>query len=175
MQNKKDIITKEMQIDYVIRNYPLSTEIFLAYGLHCIGCSLAGWETIEQGAKVHGFDNKMLNEMIKDVNNEIANQEKFEDNAKVKITKRATHQVAILMKKSKGSKYLRIAIINTPYGIRYGFKFSKRKKKTDTLIEKDVVMFIIDKKSIKQLIGSTMDYLSILPGNGFKIFQVNKN
>jgi hybrid cluster-associated redox disulfide protein len=41
----------------------------MKYGLHCIGCHVATWETLEQGAMAHGMDRKQLENMIKDLNN----------------------------------------------------------------------------------------------------------
>lgn len=70
MKTKKDkqIITKDMHIDDVIRKYPKIADIFIKYGLHCIGCTLANWETIEEGAQAHGMNKKMISQMINEAN-----------------------------------------------------------------------------------------------------------
>ena len=48
-------ITKDMQIGEVVDKYPESAEVMLANRLHCIGCHVARWESIEQGASAHGL------------------------------------------------------------------------------------------------------------------------
>jgi|TARA_B100001964_G_C14045925_1_gene514774 hybrid cluster-associated redox disulfide protein len=66
MENK---ITKNMTLGETVSKYPESAEVLLKYGLHCIGCHVATWETLEQGAMAHGMDNKKLDDMLKELNN----------------------------------------------------------------------------------------------------------
>ena len=53
-------ITKEMPIGDVVRQYPKTIEVFMKHGLHCIGCAVAAFESIEEGATVHGIDIEAL-------------------------------------------------------------------------------------------------------------------
>ena len=57
--------TKDLIIMDAAQYYPEAVEVFLDYGLHCIGCHISGYETIEEGAMGHGivgddFENMML-------------------------------------------------------------------------------------------------------------------
>jgi hybrid cluster-associated redox disulfide protein len=65
-------VTKEMSIGEVVMKWPESAGIFMAYGLHCYGCAVARYETIEQGAQAHGIDTESL---IKAINEEIEKKE----------------------------------------------------------------------------------------------------
>lgn len=57
-------ITKDMLIGDIVKRYPDSIPVMFEHGLQCIGCHVASWETLEQGAQSHGIDiNKLLNEM----------------------------------------------------------------------------------------------------------------
>ncbi len=56
----KQKITKDMSFGEVLKKYPQTVEVFLKYGMHCVGCVVAMYETIEQGAKAHGIDVKKL-------------------------------------------------------------------------------------------------------------------
>jgi iron-sulfur cluster assembly accessory protein len=172
-KNKKFIITKDTNINEIIMKYPQLTEVFMNYGLHCIGCSMAGWETIEQGALAHGMNKKEIDNIIKELNNQ-TQLTKTNDESPFKITSRAEEQVSKLIKKSPSAKYLRIKIIEFPLGHKYGFKFEKNKKKNDILVTKKKVSFLINKKDFNILKGSRMDYLSYILGNGFKIYSPNK-
>ncbi|NMC57530.1 MAG: DUF1858 domain-containing protein [Eubacteriaceae bacterium] len=48
--NKQDNIVK------IIQEYPITREVFMQFGLGCIGCFAAQFETLEQGALAHGID-----------------------------------------------------------------------------------------------------------------------
>lgn len=60
-----DLITKDMGIMEAIQKYPDVVGVFVAHGLGCIGCAMANFETIEQGAMAHGMD---LSALMKDLN-----------------------------------------------------------------------------------------------------------
>lgn len=64
-------ITKNMKLGEVISKYPKTIEVFLKNGLHCVGCHVASFETIEQGAKAHGMTDKNIEELLKELNKKI--------------------------------------------------------------------------------------------------------
>ena len=68
MEKEKKNIAKESKIDEVFREYPETAEIMKKYGLHCIGCMASRFETIEEGAKAHGLDDKEIDAMIEEIN-----------------------------------------------------------------------------------------------------------
>lgn len=63
--NMSEKVTKEMSIIDIVQKYPQSLEVFVKYGLGCIGCAAARFENLEAGAKVHGFD---PDEMVAEIN-----------------------------------------------------------------------------------------------------------
>jgi len=68
-------IQKKMTLGEVVQKYPETAEVMLKYGLHCVGCHIAAWETIEQGALAHGLDKKKINEMLKEMNKVVSKKE----------------------------------------------------------------------------------------------------
>ncbi|MEJ5186139.1 MAG: DUF1858 domain-containing protein [Candidatus Geothermincolales bacterium] len=58
-------ITKDMTIQEVVQRNPETIRVFLEHGLHCIGCAVARYENIEQGALAHGID---VDALIRDLN-----------------------------------------------------------------------------------------------------------
>ncbi len=65
-KDKKIEITKDVLIGELVENYPELAKVLVEdYGFHCIGCMAAGMETLEQGAQVHGFGKKEIDEMVK--------------------------------------------------------------------------------------------------------------
>ena len=75
MQKTQQLVSKEMTIGDVVTKYPIAADIMLNHGLHCIGCHMSAMETIEQGCLGHGMDEKMIDEMLKEINN-IASKKK---------------------------------------------------------------------------------------------------
>ncbi len=61
-------ITKEMTIQEVVEKNPETIRVFMEHGLHCIGCAVARFENIEQGAMAHGID---VDTLIKDLNSNL--------------------------------------------------------------------------------------------------------
>ena len=63
---KKSNINKNMNFMEIIENNPEAFEILFKKGMHCVGCGMAGSETLEQGALAHGIDpDKLVNEINK--------------------------------------------------------------------------------------------------------------
>ena len=63
------LITKDTGIIEAVQNHPEIMEVFAEYGLGCIGCMAAHFETIGQGAGAHGID---VDALIEDINKVIA-------------------------------------------------------------------------------------------------------
>jgi hybrid cluster-associated redox disulfide protein len=61
------MITKEMVIGQVLREYPQTAEIFLSLGMHCLGCPSATMESVEGAARTHGKDPDALVEELNKV------------------------------------------------------------------------------------------------------------
>ena len=64
-------ITKDTGIIDAVQQHPEIIEVFQNYGLGCIGCMAAHYETIGQGAGAHGLD---VDALVSDNNKKIAEQ-----------------------------------------------------------------------------------------------------
>ncbi len=58
-------VTKEMPIGDVVRKFPETIPVFMKHGLHCIGCAVAAFESIAEGAAAHGIQ---VDPLIDDLN-----------------------------------------------------------------------------------------------------------
>lgn len=63
------MITKDTGIIEAVQNHPEILQVFAEYGLGCIGCMAARFETLEQGAAAHGID---IEALVADLNKAIA-------------------------------------------------------------------------------------------------------
>lgn len=61
-------VTRTTIIGDVVRSYPFSAEIFMDYGIHCVGCHVSDFETLEQGILGHGFSEGELLDIINELN-----------------------------------------------------------------------------------------------------------
>ncbi len=58
-------ITKEMTIEEVVTQYPETMMVFMRHGLHCVGCHVSAFESIEEGAMAHGIN---VDALVSDLN-----------------------------------------------------------------------------------------------------------
>jgi len=63
-------ITRHMKIMDVVADHPEAIEVMFKYGLHCVGCHVAQFESVEDGAKAHGMSDKDIDKMIHEMNRE---------------------------------------------------------------------------------------------------------
>ena len=68
---QKPKITKDMTLGEVAAKYPKAVMVLFKYGMHCIGCHVATYETIEQGAMAHGLGDKEIAQMLDEMNKSI--------------------------------------------------------------------------------------------------------
>ena len=58
-----------MTLGEIVKKYPKAAEILtFEYGLHCVGCHVAGEESLQDGAKVHGITGKDFEKLLADLN-----------------------------------------------------------------------------------------------------------
>jgi hybrid cluster-associated redox disulfide protein len=68
--SEEQMITADMSIGEVVAKYPSTIPVFFRHGLGCVGCVVARFENIRQGAEVHGIDVGVL---MKDLNDTVLN------------------------------------------------------------------------------------------------------
>jgi hybrid cluster-associated redox disulfide protein len=66
-----DTITKDMNLKDLLNKYPDSAKVFASYGIGCLGCAMASFETIEQGLNAHGIE---IDAFLKDLNAYVGNE-----------------------------------------------------------------------------------------------------
>jgi hybrid cluster-associated redox disulfide protein len=67
MTNKIQI-NKHMTISEVVELSPDAVDVFLEYGLHCVGCGASSWESIEDGASGHGMSAELIDQLVEELN-----------------------------------------------------------------------------------------------------------
>jgi hybrid cluster-associated redox disulfide protein len=75
LNDTKKTIDPKMPITELLFQYPELAEVLtFEYGLYCVNCFIADFDTLEQGAKIHGIDEedfkKMINHLESIINSE---------------------------------------------------------------------------------------------------------
>jgi len=64
-------ITKDIKIEEVVKQYPETMMVFMKHGLHCVGCHVSAFESIEDGAMAHGIN---VDALVEDLNRVISSR-----------------------------------------------------------------------------------------------------
>jgi hybrid cluster-associated redox disulfide protein len=64
-------ITKDMKLGDIIQKFPDTADVMMEHGLHCIGCHVAAWESLEDGCRAHGMSDEEITSLLKKMNDKI--------------------------------------------------------------------------------------------------------
>ena len=72
---KEIVVSRDANIADLVFKYPQVADVLLAFGLHCVGCFANAFDTVEQGAKIHGMDEEEIDEIMEEINKVVNNPE----------------------------------------------------------------------------------------------------
>lgn len=65
-------ITEDINIAEMIEKYPVLVEILMdEYEFHCVNCILSGFDTLKEGARIHGIEGEDFEDMLKRLNDAV--------------------------------------------------------------------------------------------------------
>jgi len=64
---KKPQVTKQIEIEDLVRNYPASIKFLAEKGIKCIACGEPIWGTLEEAAKEKGFADTEIDSTINEL------------------------------------------------------------------------------------------------------------
>jgi len=176
VQQQIQKITKETTIGEIVEKYPQVVETLMSFGVHCVGCHVSPFESLEGGFKGHGMDDATIDEAVRKLNEVIENSsiEAKEENIdisdpKLNVTNKAAEKIKALINQEK-KQALRISVMpGGCSGYQYGMELDDKSTNNDIVIQEKGIKIFVDKESIKKLNGSNIDYIDSLQGAGFKI------
>jgi len=62
------MITKEIQIEDLVEDYPFTVLFLKEKGIRCIMCGEPIWGTLEEACKEKGFDDEKITTLVKELN-----------------------------------------------------------------------------------------------------------
>lgn len=182
-QTQTHKITKDVLIAEILaenpEKAPILAETLMDFGIHCVGCGAAAFETLEQGVLGHGFSEADLDKLVEELN-KIANikEDKNKKSAKdfsLNLTKNAITKVKEIIKSEKNKKgTLRISIL--PGGCSghvYSLELISKPIKSDLNLKQNNLSISIDKNSLEYLNGTEIDFVDNLNESGFKFNNPN--
>ena len=165
----QDYVHKDMTMGEIMQKYPAVAQVMQAHGLHCVGCHVATWETLEQGIFGHGGTQHQVEELVNDMNEFIKNQ-KFSDNKEVALTEKAANKLKEIMTSHPEKTGLRIQVLpGGCAGFSYDFTLVESPKENEKTIEQFGVKVYISEEGLNTIHGSRIDYVEALQGAGFKV------
>jgi hybrid cluster-associated redox disulfide protein len=69
-------ITKDMIIEEIVEKYPYLAEYIMDYGVHCVGCGVASFESLKEGFMGHGMGEEEIDAIVAELNKVIEEKEK---------------------------------------------------------------------------------------------------
>ena len=182
VQEQMQKITKDTTIGEIVEKYPQAVETLMSYGVHCVGCHVSPFESLEMGFKGHGIDDSTIEEAVKKLNEMIENspsaqesdsKEVSSENTKIVVTAKAAEKIKELITQEK-KQGLRISVVpGGCSGYQYGMELDDSAQSDDITVEEQGIKIFVDKMSMKKLSGAHVDYIESLQGAGFKISNPN--
>ena len=129
------------------------------YGFHCINCNFNAFDSIENGAKIHGLTEKQIDSLISDLNSMSEEQV----NQPFYVTGRAIDE----LKASKTPKEYVEIYANDELVLE--LQIASQKKKEQLEVSYKGITFIFDKEIEHLVKGSIVDYVSDFNFEGFTI------
>ncbi len=174
-------ITKDMTIGEVVEQHPEVVDTLLGFGVHCVGCGVSVFETLEEGLMGHGMGEKEITEVVMKLN-DVASKSSVKrehvhggqnSNGSIILTDKAAAKLKALLHEEKATG-LRIQVVpGGCSGYQYALDFVEKSQPEDNVIEQKGITVYINPESMQMLSGATVDYLDGLHGSGFKISNPN--
>ena len=170
----KQLISRDSTIGDVVQKYPEAVDTLMSFGVHCVGCSVSEYETLEEGFSGHGMSEEEITEAIQKLN-EVVTQHASPtlQGDKLNFTAFAVDKLKeVLAQKNK--KALRIAVESGGCaGYSYSFTLADAPKDGDMVLQDVGVPVFIESHSLQKIQGATIDYVDSLQGAGFKVNNPN--
>ena len=191
MKNQKQIqqtqtrkITRDMLIAEILAENPakaqLLSEMMIDFGIHCVGCGAAAFETLEQGVLGHGFSEEDLKNLVKQINEALKDDSRLKESKDIKnfslnFTKKAIEKIKqILKKEKKEGGILRISVLSGGCsGLVYNLEIINKPIKSDLNFKKSDINIAVAKDGIEMLDGIEIDFVDNLNESGFKFNNPN--
>lgn len=172
-------IHREMMLGDIVEEFPEIVETLLDFGVHCVGCNVSPYESLEDGFSAHGLSEEEINAAVEKLNKVLAEKREHEPlkNENQALMLNLTPLAIAKIKefcKNNNKNALRIKVkVGGCSGNEYVFDLADQKEEDDVVIQEKEAAIYIDRKSIEKINNATIDYKEALTGAGFKVVNPN--
>ncbi len=178
-------VSPDLTIGELVAKYPEAVPKLQSYGIHCVGCGAANYESISQGLYGHGFSQEDVTKIIGELNSFIGEKRKDlvikqkpklpPEDKRITFTEAASIKLKEMFSKPDNkAKGVRIAVLTGGCsGSTYTMEFEETPKPDDLVYDSYGVQIFISKESLDQLAGTSVDYVDTLNESGFKFNNPN--
>ena len=179
MEQETVLITRQTTIGEIVDTYPQTIETLLSYGVHCVGCHVSPFESLEDGFRGHGLQEEQIDDAVQKLNEIIKNGPSIQPkepkkeidlkDAKIIITEKAAAKIKEFLEQEK-QEALRVSVHpGGCSGFSYGMELDSTKLEGDFVFEEQGIKVFVDKASMAKLNGARIDFVESLQATGFKI------
>jgi hypothetical protein len=76
------VVTKFDPLSIILNECPRAAELLAEYGLHCVSCFANEFDTIATGAEMHNMSDEEVDDMIDEINGQLAKEWREEEKKK---------------------------------------------------------------------------------------------
>jgi len=138
----------------LMEKHPEVAPLLAQSGLHCVGCHVSAYESLEQGCKAHGMTEHEITELVKSANKMV---ELFDKMPRVAFSGMAAKELHKRASKEK-KKFVRVV---QAFG-EFDFDAAGKKEKGEVELSagkgKEVVKVLADKRIERLLRGIRIDF-----------------
>ena len=167
----------DMTIGDVVDKFPETAEVMLGYGLHCVGCAVNPYETVEQGAMGHGMSKETIDSMLSDINLAVTKVPDYPINPEgITVSPRAIETLEVIGEtENKKGFGLTIKATEVNGGLDYELDLAEKATEGQKTMKWDGLKLFIDEKSLALMNPSLIDYVKMEGGEGFKVTSLKPN
>ncbi|HNV01225.1 MAG TPA: DUF1858 domain-containing protein [archaeon] len=143
-------ISKKSILGEIINTNPEVVSVLASAGLHCIGCHVSAYESLEDGCKSHGMKDKDIDDLVNKANKKI---EEYDSLEKISFTKNAINELNERMKKTSSS-FVRIV---AKFGGEFDFEVAKEISINEIEVKREVSV-LMEPRIERMLRGVEIDY-----------------
>lgn len=177
----KQFVTRETTIGEIVEKYPEAISALESFGIHCLGCHVSPYESLEMGFAGHGLGEAeveeavaKLNEVIQNTDGTSTEEASFDGDYDLSLSETAVEKLRVLLRDKK-HKALRVLVqAGGCSGFKYVFSLDAGEPEEDDLVVvQDDVHVYVDAKTFEKINGSVLDYEDSLQGAGFVVTNPN--
>ncbi len=166
-------ISRTTTIGEIVDLHPEAVETLLSYGVHCVGCHVSPFESLEDGFRGHGLSEDEIEDAVKKINNIIEKHNKQAsqpaEEAYITISDLAAEKIKAFCEK-ENKQALRVRVLpGGCSGNTYKYDLADETNQDDITIERNGAKIFIDNNTLQKVNGSEIDYKDSLSGAGFFI------